>query len=286
MKQGLVAILLLCFAQGSFADLMTRVNGEEIGGTFEGFEKHQLIFKKTDGSEVREFAFNVKSITVDPCPVVSVELINRRLDSAVFKGYEKHLVSLVDNVGETQQAPATMLKSITILEAPDVQDEARTQPVVKAPATPVGQIGKTVPGVATLVPPRPVNAGREWKQGGKWREMDSPGVAIISRGEDVDIESQLRRGLVNVIHFHYAAAHSSVRQGNYIEMLARKSNGRITVSRIVVPGWDAPICVKKELKALPQFWFYSRSGRLTKKLTDRFTESDIDAAMKQALQQL
>ncbi len=282
MKQSIAAVILIGMVQALFADQLIRTNGDSVEGTFEGFEKHQLVFRKTDGSEVREYASNVKSITVNPCPTVLVELINRRLDSVVFKGYDKYMVFLSDDAGETR-APATMLKAITIL--------GRQEPEVRSPETMVPEAsvvqkqGVRETGPVTAGPPPPP-AAREWKQGGKWREMESSGVAVISRGEDVDIESRLKAGAVNVIHFHYAAAHSSVRQGNYIEMLARKSNGRVSMSRIVVPNWDAEICKAKDVKALPQFWFYSRSGRLTKKLTDRFTESDIDAAMKQALQQL
>lgn len=281
MKQRIGVVILIGMVQALFADQLIRTNGDVAEGTFEGFEKHQLVFRKTDGSEVREYASNVKSITVNPCPTVSVELINKRWDSVVFKGYDKYLVFLMDEAGETR-APATMLKAMTILGGREPQVKSPESMVPEASVVEKPAVRET--GLVTAGPPPP--AVREWKQGGKWREMESSGVAVISRGEDVDIESRLKAGAVNVIHFHYAAAHSSVRQGNYIEMLARKSNGRVALLRIVVPNWDAEICKAKEVKALPQFWFYSRSGRLTKKLTDRFTESDIDAAMKQALQQL
>jgi hypothetical protein len=44
--------------------------------------------------------------------------------------------------------------------------------------------------------------------------------------------------------------------------------------------------MERGIKSLPQFWFYSRSGRLLKKLTDRFTEADIDEAFKEAQRSL
>jgi hypothetical protein len=271
--------MFLGLAQAVFADQLTLTSGDASEGTFEGFEKHQLVFRKADGSEMREYAANVKSITVNPCPKVTVELINKTLDSVVFKGYDKYTVCLADGAGETR-TPATMLKTITILggQEPEVKSPVSTTAVAGEVQPPVRSTGAEA-GV-------PTGATREWKQSGKWREMESPGVTVISRGEDVDVESRLKAGVVNVVHFHYAAAHSSVRQGNYIEVVARKSNGRLAMSRIVVSNWNAEIIKAKEIKALPQFWFYSRSGRLTKKLTDRFTESDIDAAIKQALQQL
>jgi hypothetical protein len=287
VKATILAVILLGAAQGIFADQLIRANGEVLDGTFAGFDKHQLIFKKTAGGEARDFAANVKSLTVVECPTVSVELLNKRYDSVVFKGYDKYTAYLEDNSGAIR-APATMLKSITILERPSVKEGPAPEPEVEPPPGPAQQIARTVPGATTVGAPAPraPGAGREWKPTGKWREIESPDVPVISRGEDVDVESKLRKGVVNVVHFHYAAAHSSVRQGNYIEVLARKSGGRIVVLRIVVQGWDAPVCGAKEIKALPQFWFYSRSGKLVNKLTDRFTEGDIDAAMKQALQQL
>lgn len=287
VKLRILACMLLVAVQGVRADQLTRLNGEGVPGTVAGFEKHQWVFKKAAGGEVREFSANIKSITVDSGLAVSVELLNKRYDSVIFKGYDRYSICLDDNSGEIR-VPATMLKSITVHERVEVREEPAPEPVVEPPPSPAQQIAKTVPGVTTVAapPPRPGDGTREWKQGGKWREMDSPGVDVISRGEDVDVESKLKKGVVNVVHFHYAAAHSSVRQGNYVAVLARKSGGRIAVSQIVVKDWDAPVCQAKEIKALPQFWFYSRSGKLVKKLTERFTESDIDAAMKQAMQQL
>lgn len=167
--------------------------------------------------------------------------------------------------------------------APKAVSESAPVPYWDPPATPVEQIVKTVPGAKAMMP-KPASGTREWKQTGKWRELQVSGAHVISEsGEDVDIESQLKKDVVNVVHFHYAAAHSSVRQGNYLEVLARKSNGRVVIHRIVVPGWNAPVCVAKGVKSLPQFWFYNREGELSSKLTDRFTENDIDTALKKAL---
>lgn len=114
------------------------------------------------------------------------------------------------------------------------------------------------------------------------RTIEAPGVCVISQGEDVDIEKSLKRGCVNVVFFHYPEAVSSMRQGNYVEVLARESKGRVVVLKLIISAFDAPVCVEREIKSLPQFWFYSPSGRLVKKLTDRFTEADIDAAFKAA----
>lgn len=118
------------------------------------------------------------------------------------------------------------------------------------------------------------------------RTVESPGVFVISRGEEVDIAKSLQPGRVNVVFFHFPEAHSSVRQGNYVELLTRQSRGQVVVLKLVVPGWDAPVCKARGIESLPQFWFYSPSGRLVRKLTDRFTESDIDDAFKEARRSL
>jgi hypothetical protein len=105
---------------------------------------------------------------------------------------------------------------------------------------------------------------------------------VISRGEVVDVEAAIRKGNVTIVHFHYPAAHSSVRQGNYIETIVGKSMGRLRMLKIEIPGWDAPICKALELTSLPQFWFYDARGVRVRKLTARFTEADIDKALLEA----
>jgi hypothetical protein len=118
------------------------------------------------------------------------------------------------------------------------------------------------------------------------RTVEDISVVVISRGEAVDIEQSLKPGRVNVVFFHFPQAHSSVRQGNYVELMARESRGRTVILKLLIPGWEAPVCMERGIKSLPQFWFYSRSGRLLKKLTDRFTEADIDEAFKEAQRSL
>ena len=123
---------------------------------------------------------------------------------------------------------------------------------------------------------------REWQRSGKWREMESKNASVISQGEDVDVEAYLKKGFINIVHFHYPKALASVREGNYIEALAAKPSNRIVILKVMAPDFKAPICEALGIKSLPQFWFYDTQGRLVKKLTDRFTEGDIDGALKQA----
>jgi hypothetical protein len=258
MKQGITIVMLVAIAHAVVADQLVKTNGDVIEGTFNGFQNHQMVFSKTGGGEVREFAANIKTITVDPFPLVSVELINRRWNSVMFKGYDKNQVCLQSESGEIF-TPATMLKGIAIL--------SRTRKLEVSASGGVVAEGEAV---------------REWRQSGDWRKIENSAIPVISRGEDINIASRVREGVVSVVHFHYPSSHSSVRQGNYIETIAMESKGSIAMSRVVVTNWSAPICKAKEIKTLPQFWFYGPAGTLVKKLTDRFTESDIDAAIKQA----
>jgi hypothetical protein len=114
------------------------------------------------------------------------------------------------------------------------------------------------------------------------RVMDTGVARVISEGEEVAIVSSLKTGSVTVVHFHSAATHSSVRQGNYLERLVEKDSAHTAMLRIVVPDWDAPVCRQYGVHSVPQFWFYDAAGALAAKLTERFTEDDIDRALAKA----
>jgi hypothetical protein len=89
-------------------------------------------------------------------------------------------------------------------------------------------------------------------------------------------------GSVTIVHFHMADVVSSVRQGNYLKEVADRSNGRIVYERITLNGWQDPVVARYALRSAPQFWFYNRGGELATKLTERFTEQDLDDALRQA----
>jgi len=112
-------------------------------------------------------------------------------------------------------------------------------------------------------------------------EQPAPSAAAADPGSE-PLESRFKRGAVNIIHFHKADVVSSVRQGNYLQEVAAKSRGRVNVIRVEVTGWIAPIAVEYGITSAPQFWFYGRSGRLSDKLVDRFTDQDIDRALEKA----
>ena len=108
------------------------------------------------------------------------------------------------------------------------------------------------------------------------------GGDVISKGEEVDLQKELAEGKVTVIQFHLPGAVASEREGNYLATLERRSKDKLDVKRVVVPNASAPVAKQYQIATLPQFWFYNKQGQLVTKLTDRFTESDIDAALKKA----
>ena len=289
MKGWIAGGMLLASGTMAFGDGMALADGQTVKGTFEGFQDHRFLFKADGGKEYREFASAVRVIDVETPPKVSVQFVADRMENVEFGGYAQFNVRLVRG-DEDVVRPATLLKQI-VIDPPSLptatakeagapggdQDHPVESTPVQSPAAPVAPA--PVPMVAPASAPAP--AVRDWARKGKWREIQTSTAQVISHGEEVDLSQALKKDVVNVIHFHKASILSSVRQGNYVEMLSQKSKGRVVMERIVA-DWDSPICVALEIKSLPQFWFYSRSGHLTRKLVDRFTETDIDAALKEA----
>jgi hypothetical protein len=105
---------------------------------------------------------------------------------------------------------------------------------------------------------------------------------IISQGEEVDIGRSIHPGVATVVHFA-DQSNPSIKNGTYLGSLARESKGRMKVVKIVVPDMDAPVARQYQIVSMPQFWFYSRSGGLVRKLTERFAPVDVDGAVKQIL---
>ena len=115
------------------------------------------------------------------------------------------------------------------------------------------------------------------------RTMQDVGVSNVPANKaDVEVEKLVEKGIVTIIHFHVQTEKMSpnVRQENYVGTLAK--NGKVAVVRIDISDWDEPVAKKYNITSSPQFWFYNRSGKLVKKLVDRFTGNDIDMALKAA----
>jgi hypothetical protein len=110
------------------------------------------------------------------------------------------------------------------------------------------------------------------------KEKDS----VISKGEAVDLSKVPEDGKITILHFHQPGLVSSERQGNYVETLEKSSKGKIVLKRVVVPDGSAPVAKQLNMTSFPQFWFYGKNGQVAAKLTDRFTEQDINDAVKKA----
>lgn len=96
----------------------------------------------------------------------------------------------------------------------------------------------------------------------------------------VDIEKSLKQGVATIVHFHLPDYPASVRNGNLINGEAERSRGTINVITIDVSDLKAPAPVKYGITTAPQFWFYDRNKTLVMKLTDRFTEADVQKGIK------
>jgi len=274
MKRNLILIAWAASAGIAVADDLALTSGETYTGSFAGFKNHRFIFKTSDGTERNDFASTVKSIKPDAPQMITVQTMNEQLNDVIFKRYEKFNLVLLKN-GREFNEPATLLKQIDVVPTPPPRAAAASPDPVDV------FMGDAAPATAPAAEPGP--ATRPLSGNPRWRMTTPSSTAkIISQGETVDLDKVVPKGVVSIVHFHFTPSLTSTREGNYVEALTRKSGGRIALLRIVISDWKAPICKDLGLESLPQFWFYSRSGAESGKLTARFTESDIDEALSKA----
>jgi len=264
MKRMVCSALSLCLVLATQADTLTLRNGQVVTGRFMGFADRRFGFKPESGPMITEYPLNVKSIVPEVPLKVSAELVRNRYEEVEFRSFDDNILHLAqgDDVIEER---VIMLKTLAVRRPPEP---------VKPPVSP--------PVPEASVPDARLKQGDAKTPSNKWREVVSKNTLIISNGEEVDIEEHLKKGFINIVHFHYPKALASIREGNYVEVLAARTKNRIVILKVLAPDFKAPICEALEIKSLPQFWFYNTQGQLVKKLTDRFTEGDIDEAIKQA----
>ena len=265
MKRLLFVIPLLVGGM-AVADTMTLNDGTTLRGQFTGFSNGKFAFKTDDGSTRLEYAIHVKSIIPDSLLRVSLQLLQKQYDAVVFSQFDHNTLRLRKD-DQSVSEPVIMLKGLSVLGPVNPSPREEDSLLEETPGPTSSPAGRNT---------------REWKRTGKWREIEDDKSMVISNGEVVDLEAALKKGVVNVIHFHYPRAVSSVRDGNYLVGIATKHPNRLVVKKVVVQDFNAPICQALELKTLPQFWFYGPGGKLAKKLTERFTENDLDAALRDA----
>lgn len=275
MNKSVVAVCCAVLtAMVARADTLTLTDGKTVKGLFAGFANRKFEFKTEEGTLIKEYPLKIKSLATDSPVTVSAKLSGKKYDSIDFVGFGDRQVEFSRN-GQPVREPIIMLQSIE-MTAVAKEAEATLDDPLGARSSGGGTVATRTP------PPAREAAPRKWEQSGKWRVIESPQTGVISHGESVDIDSKLKKGVINVVHFHLPSVVSSVRQGSYVESLAAKYSNRMVVLKLDLPGFEAPICRELKIKSLPQFWIYDGSGKLVKKLTDRFTESDIDAALKAA----
>jgi hypothetical protein len=259
MKRIVCLFLVLGSVFAARADTMTLSNGEKIDGNFLGFSARKFSFKSQAGVTLSEYPVNVKAITLTSPLKVSLVLMNSQHEDVDFYAFEEYTLRLAKD-GETLDQRVILLKSMTVVAPP--------------PPAPEEEVNRKEA--------RSPEEIREWQRSGKWREIEARNTRIISKGEEVDIERRVRKGFINIVHFHNPKLLPSIREGNYVEALAANSSKRIVILKIVVEDFNAPVCVAQDITSLPQFWFYDERGNLVHKLTKRFTEGDIDRAVTQA----
>lgn len=276
----LLALLMVGLCAAAGADEMSLSSGETVRGEFGGYRNHRFVFTTADGTQRTEFAASVAKIDVERPVPVTAQTINGPLNDVLFKQYEKYNVILLKD-GHEIKKPATLFKQMDLAVAPAPAPVPVETPV-RVPDAVVSGPEKELFAVPQPAVKPPARVERPIAGGSRWNTKQASSAKVISNGEVVDIEGALTPGAVNIVHFHLDESLTSVREGNYVEAISRKPSARLTVLRVVIPDWNAPICKELDLKSLPQFWFYSTSGKLTRKLTQRFTESDIDAAVAEA----
>lgn len=99
-------------------------------------------------------------------------------------------------------------------------------------------------------------------------------------GPKTSVKDMIEEGMATIIHFHCDNGPASQRQGNLCERLCKESRGKAVYKRIVVQDLNDPIAKRYKLQSLPQFWFFTPKKAVFVKLSDRFTEEDIENALK------
>ncbi len=266
---GCVCSMLLVSIAG--ADTLTLQNGQIIKGRLTGFAGRKFSITAADGSTYSGYPLDIKSIVPDAPLPVSLKFSMKQYDSAEFIRFDQNTVQLRKNK-QMLSEPVILLKSM----------QCKTQNSAEEEPLPPGE-----PTVNSVTPPHvdleEAVKPRDWQRTGKWREIEDDQSTVISRGEEIDIDAAVKKGFITVIQFHHPRSLTSIREGNYIQALASKKMNRVVLLKVVVQDFKAPILTALNIQGLPQFWVYNAQGKLTKKLTDRFTEGDIDAAIREAL---
>jgi len=105
---------------------------------------------------------------------------------------------------------------------------------------------------------------------------------VISKGEEVEIASHLKKNVVTILHVHSDEVAQSVKLCNYVDKLGTDSHGKVCIVRASLPLGECDFTRQYKISSIPQFWFYNGKGELVKTITELFNPGQFDAALKQA----
>lgn len=242
-----VVALIICAATVATAaiDRLTLKNGKSFEGSFESFKSDRFYFSPRTGKKLHERRMTVVSLELDPLVEVVVKARGKKKRKDLkFKAYEKSKF-IFDHNGKDMTFMGSQMTTIEV--------------------------------------------GMDFKRAMAHQEDAKPPAAQDADPKAVNVEANIKKGSVTIVHFHAVgdifpadSRAASIRTGNYISSLKKKSRGKVHVLTIPLHGWDDPSAVKYEITSAPQFWIYKRTGALSSKLIERFTSTDIDAALKKA----
>lgn len=213
-----------------------------VKGVFTGFAKGQFRFQAWDGQALAEKTANVRKLVLDKPIAVILDTRSRKDPEAVQLKGYASGQFRLVRDGRDGVERESQVQSVVVKES----DQSFTEYMERARQAEE----EAAEEVATKPPERP--------------------------------EDLVETGKVTVIHFHPPDSVTSTRQGSYCRRLAKDSRGRVVYRRIALTGTDDPAVGRYGLTSLPQFWFYSRSGKRVTTLTERFTPEDFEQALEAA----
>ena len=202
-----------------------------------------------------------------------------------FEGFKNDRISFAPSTGPKSQTPLLRVESLTVSPPAKVTVKPRSgkkmEDVKVVSYTnrtfTIEQNGRTVqmPSASISMIETEIDLSRAMA-------LQAEGQVQTAPNENASVESLVQTGRVTVVHFHMQSVIASVRQGNYVQGLANQSHGKIKLAVVTLDDFNAPMAIRNQIQAVPQFWFYNKSGRLAGKLVGRFEESEIDRMLRDA----
>ncbi len=201
-----------------------------------------------------------------------------------FAGYEGDLIIFRDADQQPLKLHPQMVQKIEVDPAAEVDLELKSTP---------GETQRTVRGYQApffifqngaaeeRIHIQQVRAIKRYS-GYDWTPQFTAAGRLISHGEEIDIQSQLKPGLLNVVLF-YAPRHDyCTKMQAYISRLQNMNAGQVEYLKIEISNPNAPARLQYNLRTLPEIWIYNRRGEQVERLQGEMMPRDIDAAFVRA----